>query len=162
MPSLKVAILSPPPVGNTIVMDNGDPLKLPVKVPPLMSVRVKLVMVARPDPVDVTVTKIVRLEPVQGLLHVTVMVGVEIVPGLLNRTALPLANATAPVDPMTVKVLVADPATTLPMEGALEISIATLSACAAEPNTTRAVVNMRRNFAGLKVMPVRYASQPQP
>src|ERR1051325_9351094 len=110
MPSLKLAVLVPLPPGNWIVKTSGDPVAAPPKVTPLlMLVRVKLVRVARPDPVEVTVTVMSRLAalPLQGA-QLTVMVGVETVPGAFTRTASPLARATVPVDPSTVKVLVTD------------------------------------------------------
>ena len=151
IPSLKLAVFAPLPDGNRIVKIKGDPVTAPPKVTPLlMLVRVKLARVARPDPVEVTVTVIVRLAalPLQGA-QVTVTVGVATVAGLLTRTASPLARATAPVDPSTVKVLVTDPAATLPIAGTAELSITTLSAaCATEPNPTRAVVSMRRIVDG--------------
>ena len=155
----------PLPDGNRIVKIKGDPVTAPPKVTPLLIlVRVKLVRVARPDPVDVTVTVMVRLAalPLQGA-QVTVTVGVTTVPGLLTRTASPLKRATAPVDPSTVKVLVADPVATLPIAGTVALSITTLSAaCAAEPNPIRAVVSIRRIVDGRQLMPGRYPRQPKP
>ena len=165
MPSLKLAVFVPLPDGNRIVKTSGDPVVAEPKVTPLlMFVRVKLVMVARPDPVEVTVTVMVRLAalPLQGA-QVTVMVGVETVPGAFTRTASPLARTTAPVDPSTVKVLVTDPAATLPIAGTVELSTAILSAaCAPVPNPTRAIDSVRRIMVGPKFMPKGYPTPPRP
>jgi hypothetical protein len=165
MPSLKLAVGDPLPLGNRIVKISGEPVTDPPKVTPLlMFVRVKLVMVARPDPVEVTVTVMVRLAalPLQGA-QVTVMVGVETVPGLFTRTAFPVAPTTAPVDPSTVKVLVIEPAATLPIAGTVELSIAILSAaCAPVPNPTRTIDSVRRIMVGPKVMPRGYPTPRRP
>lgn len=162
MPSLNVAVFAPLPFGNRIVKLSGEPVVAPPKVPvPPVLVRVKLVMFARPDPVEVTVTVIVLAAafPLQAL-QVTETVGVEIVPGLLNRTAFPLARATAPVDPSIVKLLLDVPAATFPIAGALGISMVVVSACTAEPTASRASVDARKRPADLRVMLPLYARYP--